>query len=275
MKGIKIRGSHIQYELLNPDKKETILLVHGHPFNHTMWKYQYEALKDYRLILPDLKGYGRSDFEFDKIFIEEQALDLALLLDVLETPQVHLLGLSMGGQIVVEFQRLFPARCESLIICASTPKAESTDSYNNRLRLAHEIAEIGMEEYTRNDIHKYINLEINNEDSVIYQHLFQMMSSTPDQGAIASHRGRAERRDNFNCLKNINIPALVIAGAKDYFFEVEEVRSVANAIDKAEFFLFAETGHLPNMEQPEEFNRILLGFLNRTDRASHSYRCFY
>ena len=58
-------------------------MVHGHPFDHTMWEYQYDALQDYRLLLPDLKGYGQSNTHLEKVFIESQALDLALLLDEL------------------------------------------------------------------------------------------------------------------------------------------------------------------------------------------------
>ncbi len=78
MSKIKIRGCKFFYEDRNKEKSDVIVLVHGHPFNHTMWKYQYEILNDYRLILPDLRGYGKSDFDFEKIFIEEHALDLSI-----------------------------------------------------------------------------------------------------------------------------------------------------------------------------------------------------
>src|SRR5438445_4248719 len=102
MQHIKIRGNNHFYEDLHPDKKDTVLLVHGHPFDHSMWKYQYDSLKNFRLILPDLKGYGKTDYNFPKIYIEEQALDMAFLLDALNIDKVHLIGLSMGGQIIVE-----------------------------------------------------------------------------------------------------------------------------------------------------------------------------
>lgn len=235
-------------------------MVHGHPFNHTMWKYQYEALSDFRLILPDLKGYGQSDYNFDKIYIEEQALDLAILLDELKIEQVHLVGLSMGGQIIVEFQRSFPARVQSLIICASTPYSESEEGYKNRLKLADTINQIGMLEYTKKDIHKYINLEETSTDTEVYQHLFNMMTTTPKEGAVASHKGRAERRNNFNYLKNIKIPTLVIAGEKDFFFSVNDVEKVAHEINGAHFEIIKKSGHLPNMENPKEFNQLIRKF---------------
>lgn len=62
-----------------------------------MWNYQIEALKNFRLLLPDLNGYGKTDSKSHKIFIEEQALDIAILLDELKIREVHLIGLSTGG----------------------------------------------------------------------------------------------------------------------------------------------------------------------------------
>lgn len=269
MKENTIRGNRICYKDLNPQHEEVILLVHGHPFNHSMWRYQYETLADFRLLLPDLKGYGQSDYNFDKIYIEGQALDLALLLDELQIEKVHLIGLSMGGQIIVEFQRLFPARVKSLVICASTPNAETPETYRNRLALADAIVEMGMTKYTERDIHKYIHLEAVGIDSPVYQHLFQMMSQTPKEGAVASHRGRAERRNNFPYLAQIKIPTLVIAGEKDYFFPVEAVEEVAQAIDGAQFQVIKNSGHLPNMEQPEVFNRLLQHFYQAITSIAH------
>lgn len=262
MNKITIQGSAWSYKDINPEKPEAILLVHGHPFDHTMWKYQYDILNDYRLILPDLKGYGQSDYDFEKIFIEGQALDLALLLDELQIEKVHLIGLSMGGQIIVEFQRLFPQKVRSLIICASLPNAETPESYSDRLELAHSINKMGMLEYTKKDIHKYLNTSIIEKNSEVYQHLFKMMTETSVEGAVASHRGRAERRGNTNHLKNINIPTLVIAGENDYFFEVKEVEKIAQAISGAEFKVIEDSGHLPNMEKPKVFNELVTTFYN-------------
>jgi len=263
MNHIKIRGSDIYYEDLNQSKKQVILLVHGHPFDHSMWKYQYETLKDFRLILPDLKGYGQSDYQFDKIFIEEQALDLALLLDGLQIERVHLIGLSMGGQIIIEFQRLFHTRVESLIVCASTPNSETKQSYQNRLNLTKSIGQIGMLEYTKTDIHKYMNLDDVATESEVYQHLYKMMTETKPEGAIASHKGRAERRNNFEYLKKIDIPTLVIAGEKDFFFKVEDVKKVAEEIPGAGFKMIEKSGHLPNMEKPKIFNDLIIQFYTK------------
>ncbi|SHF09906.1 Pimeloyl-ACP methyl ester carboxylesterase [Fodinibius roseus] len=265
MNRLHLWGNTHFYEDLNQDKNETIVLVHGHPFTHTMWKYQYGVLNDFRLVLPDLKGYGKTDYKFRKIYIEEHALDLAMLLDRLDIEQVHLIGLSMGTQIIVEFARLFPHRIKSLVICAGSPRAENETSYNERLTLAEQISSEGMKAYTEQDIHKYIHPETMKEKGEVYQHLYDMMVNTEMEDAAASHRGRAERRDNFDYLNRIEVPALVIAGKEDYFFEVSDVKEVAEQIPHSSFKINEQSGHLPNMEQPDIFNSYLTEFYKEND----------
>ena len=178
MTSIKLKGNNHFFEDLNPEKEDVILLVHGHPFDHTMWRYQYDALNNFRLILPDLKGYGKTDYNFEKIYIEEHALDLAFLLDTLNIDRVHLIGLSMGGQIIIEFARLFPHRTRSLIICDSNLRGETESAYQQRLELIDRMLLIGMQEYTQQDIHKYLHPVTIENKGEAYHHLFNMMIHT-------------------------------------------------------------------------------------------------
>jgi pimeloyl-ACP methyl ester carboxylesterase len=263
MTKIKIRGSNHFYRDLNPEKEETILLVHGHPFDNTMWNYQTDALKDFRLILPDLKGYGKTDYAFDKIFIEEQALDLVILLDNLQIEKVHLIGLSMGGQISLEFARLFPHRALSLILCDCDPSAETETAYHNRLALANKIDAAGMKEYTDNEIHNYLHKDTIENNKEVYQHLYEMMTATQKQGAVASHKGRAERRDNYPFLSSIKVPTLVVAGDNDIFTPVAAMKAIAGQIKTSEFVIIPNCGHMPNMEQPAIFNGAITGFYTK------------
>ncbi len=263
MKHISIRGYNHFFEDINQDKEEVILLVHGHPFDHSMWNYQIEALKNFRLILPDLTGYGKTDNKAPKIFIEEQALDLAILLDELKIPKVHLIGLSMGGQIIVEFTRLFPDRVISMVLCDSSPAGETKPSYFKRLDLAERIQSIGMKEYTDKDIHKYLHPDTVKVRGTAYNHLYQMMINSNLDGAVASLRGRAERRDNFNFLRRIKVPSLVIVGDSDSFTPPREIEKVANQIPESKFEVIPNAGHVPNIEQPEIFNKLLVEFYNQ------------
>jgi len=262
-KTIFLRGNNHFFEELNADRREAILLVHGHPFDHTMWRYQHDALNRFRLILPDLKGYGQTDYRFDKIYIEEHALDLAFLLDEIGIDRVHLIGLSMGGQIVVEFARLFPHRTLSLVVCDTSPAAETEASYHNRLELIQRMLTIGMTKYTQEDIHKYLHPATIRDRKDVYDHLFQMMTRTHIEGAVASHRGRAERRDNLGYQKKISIPALFVVGDQDSFTPAAEMKDLAARVQGSKLVVIEEAGHMPNMEQPEKFNRVINEFYDR------------
>jgi len=256
-------GCNYYYTDINSDRNEVILLVHGHPFDHSMWRYQFDTLEKYRLILPDLRGYGKTDYKFDKIFIEEHALDLVLLLDTLKIEKVHLIGLSMGGQVIIEFTRIFTNRVLSLVLCDSNPSGETAITFQNRLKLADRMMAIGMEKYTKQDIYKYLHQDTIKQEGHAYKHLCQMMINTKVEGAVASHRGRAERRDNYEFLKEIEAPVLVIVGENDFFTPVSEMKGIADRIPNSRFAVVANAGHIPNMEQPEIFNDLLIEFYGK------------
>src|SRR5690242_3209606 len=86
-----------------------LVLLHGHPFNRSMWQDQRATLQSIcRMITPDLRGYGETTVVPGKTTMEEFVGDLAALLDALDIDRIILGGLSMGGQIVFEFYRQFP-----------------------------------------------------------------------------------------------------------------------------------------------------------------------
>ncbi len=87
-----------------------------------------------------------------------------------------------------------------------------------------------------------------------------MMHNTKVEAAVASHRGRAERRNNFPFLKKINIPVLIIVGDEDYFTPVTEMKNIAAEIKGSKFVIIENAGHMPNMEQPEVFNKVIADF---------------
>ncbi|MFL5740042.1 MAG: alpha/beta fold hydrolase [Flavisolibacter sp.] len=256
-----IRGNQFYYLEQNAHLEETILLIHGHPFDHTMWKYQHKSLQQFRLIMPDLQGYGKSSFSCEsKIFIEEQALNLVLLLDGVQVDRVHLIGLSMGGQIALEFARLFPHRSQSLVLCACDPSAETSLSYEARLQQANLVEEIGMKAYTKSAIEQFLHPATLQGQPCVYQHLYQMMAGTRTAVAAASHRGRAERRDNFQFLSSLCLPVLVISGEQDIFTPMQQMQRISQRIPKARLEIIPGTGHLPNMEQAKVFNEALIRF---------------
>ena len=113
-----LNGITIGYDDTGGD--EPLLLVHGHPFDRTMWHPQLAL--GYRMIAPDLRGYGESTVVPGKTAFDVFAADLAALLDHLKVDRAVLVGLSMGGQIVLEFLRLYPDRVRALVLADTSPR---------------------------------------------------------------------------------------------------------------------------------------------------------
>lgn len=263
MPQLPIRGIQLYYE--DHGKGPAIIFVHGHPFNHTMWKYQVpDFAKDHRLIMPDLRGYGRTEVTPGRVMLDEMALDILHLLEALEIDEAIFCGLSMGGQIVLDFHRLFPEKVRALIIVDSDARGETPDSRQQRLQKADTIIRTGMRQHTDDTIHQYI-APASLANKPMYLHLYEMMSATSAEGAAAAHRGRAERRDHLSVLTAIQVPTLVAVGEEDYFTPQPIARIMSDNIPGAQLAVIPGAGHLPNMETPDVFNKILREFLQQHD----------
>ena len=113
----KAKVNHIEIAYETAGKGTPLVLIHGHPFDHTMWYPQVEAFsQNYKVIVPDLRGYGKSSLPATgTTTFEDYATDILLLLDHLKIDSFHLGGLSMGGQIIMEIFRQAPERIKTLI----------------------------------------------------------------------------------------------------------------------------------------------------------------
>src|SRR3954453_16425972 len=94
---VTLNGITIAYD--DVGSGDSGLLVHGHPFNRSMWSGQLESLRaaGWRAIAPDLRGYGESTVVPGKTTLDVFARDLAALLDHVGIERVMIGGLSMGG----------------------------------------------------------------------------------------------------------------------------------------------------------------------------------
>ncbi|MER6612121.1 alpha/beta fold hydrolase [Streptomyces xantholiticus] len=255
-------GITVDYE--DAGTGEPLVLIHGHPFDRSMWQPQIEHFSraGWRVIAPDLRGYGESSAAAGKTTLETFARDIARLLDHLEIDRFVLGGLSMGGQIVMEFYRLFPGRVRGLLLADTFAAAETEDGRMSRYAMAERLLREGMSGYAQEVLPKMVAPYNIKALPAVAQHVMDMMTRTSPEGAAAALRGRAERPDYVEMLARIAVPTLVVVGADDEFTPVREARAISERVPDATLEVIQGAAHMPNLERAAEFDAALQRFLN-------------
>ncbi|GIK66127.1 MAG: alpha/beta hydrolase [Chloroflexota bacterium] len=264
MSEVTVQGLNIVYDVAGPtDAAHTIILIHGHPFNRSMWSPQVEALRlHYRVVTFDLRGYGQSDLPpTNNTLLEDFARDIAALMDSLHIPSAVIGGLSMGGQIAMAFYDLFPSRVRALILADTFAQLDTPENKAMRYRVADRLEAEGMAGYADEVISKMVCPATLENKPAVAQHVLTMMRTTPPLGAAAALRGRSERKDYTPLLAEIAVPTLVVVGDQDAYTPVPDAEYIHHRVPASELVVIEASGHMPNLEQPAVFNDHLLRFL--------------
>jgi 3-oxoadipate enol-lactonase len=240
-----------------------VLFIHGHPFDRSMWQSQVQSLRwRYRTISPDLRGYGQSGLGPEPVStLDLFAGDLVRLLDHLSIDRVCVVGLSMGGQIAMEFARAYPQRTAAAVLAATFPQAETPEGIDLRNRTADRILNEGIAISGSEILPRLIGRVALKKSPSIAATVYRMICATNPVGAAAALRGRAMRRDYRESLKAFQFPCLIIIGTDDAYSTVDEAEAMHAAIPGSRLEVFSQTGHMPNLEEEDRFNRHLHEFL--------------
>ena len=241
-----------------------LVLIHGHPFNRSMWRQQLEEFQaNYRVIAPDLRGYGASHVIPGKTLLSDFAQDIVTLLDKLMVKQCVLCGLSLGGQIVLECYRQFPERIRGLVLADTFATLDTPEIKQNRYRTAERLLREGMGAYSVEVLPKMMapaNIAASPDTA---NHVLDMMKSSSPEGAAAALIGRAERQDYTGLLGTIAVPTLIFVGSLDEFTPVSDAKFMHDRIPHSELLVIEGAGHMTNVERPQEFNAALAAFLQK------------
>lgn len=259
-----LNGITTAYDLVGSGLN-TLLLVHGHPFNRSMWRPQLPLTQgsSWRLLTPDLRGYGETTVVPGKTTLAAFAADLIALLDHLEIQEVVIGGLSMGGQIVMEFCSQYPQRVRGVVLAATFPQAETEAGKLARNAMADRMLREGMRPYAADVLDKMLAASSIRTLPAIAAHVTAMMQTTDPAGAAAALRGRAERPPYEGTLASLTVPALVVVGDHDAYTTRQDAERMHNLLTDSELLWLDGVGHMPNLEATELFNRGLVRLLQR------------
>lgn len=261
MSRVSLRGRTIGYD--DVGEGNPLVLVHGHPFDRSMWRPQIDRFSGdgWRVIAPDLRGYGESDVAPGMTPLPTFAQDIIDLLDHIGADRFILCGLSMGGQIAMALYQLVPDRITGLLLADTVANAETADGKAARHTTADRLLREGMAPYADEVLPKMVAPHNIAALPAVAEHVLGMMQRTPAEGAAAALRGRAERPDYRDLLRTVAVPALVVVGSDDEYTPVSDAQVIAEATPQATLAVIDGAAHLPNLERPAEFNADLATFL--------------
>jgi 3-oxoadipate enol-lactonase len=245
-----------------------VVLIHGYPFNRTMWNEQVEALRgNYRVIAPDLRGFGESapekvDSSEGPATMNRMAQDVAQLMDHLEIEQAVIGGLSMGGYVALAFVKQFPSRVKALVLADTRAQADTEEAKQTRFQHAEKALAEGMAGIADAMLPKLLTPDTVSKRPELVKRVRDMMLKTKPQGAASALLGMAERDDQSEFISTITVPTMIVVGREDAITPVADSEKMQSKIAGSRLVVIDNAGHVSNLEQTEQFNTTLLAFLS-------------
>lgn len=247
----------------NPDH-QSIVFVHGFPYDHTMWENQINYLKEkYFCVAYDVRGLGASFVGDGQYTMEFFVDDLFSIITELKLKKPILCGLSMGGYIslraVEKKQDLFSA----LILLDTRSEADDNTGKLKRAANINQINTEGLEKFVKAFVTFCFADETPAEQEDMFNVTLQKSYKHNPVGVKGCIIAIMSRTDTTNFLSQIKIPTLVICGSFDKLTPPIVMRPMAEKIPGAEFAVVPRAGHMTPLENPANVNDLIGGFLKR------------
>lgn len=248
-----------------------VALLHGIGGNRTNWLDQLPALAGagYRALAWDARGYGASDDYVGQLKFRHFADDLLRLLDHAGIARAHLVGLSMGGRIAQDLYARHPDRVATLCLCATSSAFDEALSPEARAEFVRLRKQPLLEGRTPREMAPAVARTLIGPKAGpdAFERLVESMAALHPESYIKTIEA-STLTDSVVDVAEIGVPTLLVFGADDTLRPVSVGERMHARLPDSELAVVPDAGHLVNIEQPEEFNRLLLEFLARHRNAA-------
>ena len=235
-----------------------LVLIHGFLGSSKMWEPQINFFKNnFRVITPDLPGFGKSNKAKSHNSIQSIA---NLLMDCLEEKKIdkfYLLGHSMGGMIVQEMAKEYGNKIVKLICYSTGPRGEMPGRFESVDQSRENLKKKGLE-ITAKKIAKtwFVRKENAKYFDICIEAGKQTSTKAVDDALIAF-----KNWNGVDTLKNIKNETLIVWGDQDKSYNLEQIKTLEKSIKKSKLVIFKNCAHNVHLEQPDQFNNTIKNFL--------------
>src|SRR5512135_1406382 len=240
-----------------------LVLVHGFPLDHAMWRHQLAALDGWRCIAPDMRGTGDSDVPSDDYSMGRYAEDLRAVCDALDVTGAVCCGFSMGGYVLFEFLRRYGSRVRGLVLCDTRSEADTVEGKRARDENAALVERDGVGALADRVVPSLLGATTRAGRPELVEQVRAMVLRQPAVGVIGALRAMRDRPDSAGLLGGIEVPTLVVHGAEDEVVHAAIALAMAERIPRAGYVEVPGAGHLAPLEQPERVSAALRELLGR------------
>ena len=244
---------------LSGEGKEPLVLLHGFPFDPTMWAPQVRALsRDARILAPDLLGLGASRLAAGGApRMDDYAADVLAWMDDTGIHRATVAGLSMGGYVAFALWQRAKERVASLVLLDTQASADGEEARKGRVTARAAIAEGGMAAVGEGMLSKVLGATTHRTRPEVVAHVRRMILESDPAGAMAAVDALRERPDRTGLLGTIDVPVTVVVGEEDGMTPPAVARDMADRIPGARCLVVPEAGHVSSLETPERITAIL------------------
>lgn len=259
---MKIKTNGIEINCAIEGDGPWLVMSHSLACNLSMWDGQAQLLaKKFKVLRFDTRGHGQSDVPPGPYTLEQMADDVHGLFAALGIRQAHWVGLSMGGMIGQTYALKYPGIFRSMVLADTAarrpPGAEQM--WGERIRIAQEQ---GMAVLVESTLGRWFTEPYRKTHPEVMHKIGGDIRATPAAGFAGCCHAIA-KLDLLDRLCEIDCPALVVVGDQDHGTPPEMAHQIHTSLRGSELLIIESAAHLSNIEQPEVFNKALLGFLDR------------
>jgi 2-hydroxy-6-oxonona-2,4-dienedioate hydrolase len=262
-----VSGARLRYEVGGTG--EPLVLIHAGIADCRMWDRHVEAFaRRCRTVRYDMRGFGRTVVEERVPYSHHE--DLRDLLDILGAGPALLVGCSVGAMTAIDFALEFPGRTRALVLVGPTvggfePDVDPPEELDELIAAEEagdyeQLAELEVRMWVDGPYRDPAGVNPAVRDLVRDMDLIALKNEASGVGDERQPETPAVER-----LAEIRVPTLVIVGDLDQPETVASANLLEERLPNARKVVMPGTAHLPNMERPEDFNRIVLGFLDELD----------